>query len=660
MSLLTDRIRARPWLPILLAALLYGGLHLVWYWQTPLGASPVLDERENLDLARQIASGALPAEPFYRAMGYPLLLALFPALGLPDSLQPFAATGLGLLLHGLGSVLVALIARRLFGSVAAALVAGLGHALHPVLVHYATQILDGALANVFFLLGLLALLPRTEGAEKEKTPSAAPASPSAPTARGALLSAAAWSAAALVRPQFLVLLPCWPPLWLLLRGQPLFSRAHLRPFALAAASVAALFGALTLWQHSVSGEFRLQPTQGPYNLWAANRPGADGRYFVQSLHLPFSASHQNPTLVESRLLYERETGLPATTMDEVNRHWSAQLRAAVAADPLGWLRLTARKAYYLLNDFDAYNNKTYAFHQARSPWLAPNPLGWGVLFVAAVPGFLVLAARRPREALALAVLFAVVAGGVLLTYVSGRFRPPLTALLCVCCGGLAHLSVLGARRRIGAALAMLGVTGLTFSNFADARDTRTFLQDELLLASAAVSTGDDRTAWQASSAALAMSPAHPDAPAWLVTSGFNRLLRGPLPPDDMQAWTRAASLLLATRTDDAAPAPPTLIAIAGYALWQAGDRAAARELWLSRWQNHQESASLAALELARRLGRDADASTPPTLSPLDASAGSFGMMLRAWDASPPSEHDLVLRELSTRLFPPSQPAPVSP
>jgi hypothetical protein len=32
----------------------------------------------------------------------------------------------------------------------------------------------------------------------------------------------------------------------------------------------------------------------------------------------------------------------------------------------------ARKTYYLFNDFEPYNNKTYAFHQARSPWLAPT------------------------------------------------------------------------------------------------------------------------------------------------------------------------------------------------------------------------------------------------------------------------------------------------
>src|SRR4051794_38567664 len=65
-----------------LVALVYGGGHLLWYWGTPLGQSAVLDERENLQLAAQITSGTLAHEPFYRAMGYPLLLAGLRTTGL--------------------------------------------------------------------------------------------------------------------------------------------------------------------------------------------------------------------------------------------------------------------------------------------------------------------------------------------------------------------------------------------------------------------------------------------------------------------------------------------------------------------------------------------------------------------------------------------------
>ncbi|MDI1318728.1 MAG: hypothetical protein PSW75_00855, partial [bacterium] len=99
------RTLTRPTLWIIaLLALLYGGGHLAWYWGTPLGQSAVLDERENLQLAAQIAAGRLPPEPFDRAMGDPLVLAGLSAAGLASEKAPYAATFLGLLLHALNTV----------------------------------------------------------------------------------------------------------------------------------------------------------------------------------------------------------------------------------------------------------------------------------------------------------------------------------------------------------------------------------------------------------------------------------------------------------------------------------------------------------------------------------------------------------------------------
>ena len=48
----------------------------LWYGQTPLGLVPIADDRELLALARQIAGDSLPREAFYRAPGYPAVLAL--------------------------------------------------------------------------------------------------------------------------------------------------------------------------------------------------------------------------------------------------------------------------------------------------------------------------------------------------------------------------------------------------------------------------------------------------------------------------------------------------------------------------------------------------------------------------------------------------------
>lgn len=625
----------RPWFIPGLLALLYGGLHLLWYWQTPLGMVAVLDERENIDLARQIASGTLPAEPFYRAMGYPLVLSLFPALGLPAPLHALAATALGLALHVINSILVALLAHRLFReSSGAALLAGSVHALNPVLLHYATQILDGTLATSGFLLGLWCLLASANermGGDSRSTPS------KAPDLKSTCLAFLFWSVAALIRPQFLVLLPAAPVFWLVVFGRPAGRQA--RDFALGLMVAAAPWILLGLAQQRISGEFRLLPTQGAYNLWVSNGPGADGRFFVQTVHLPLTDTHQNPAWRESRILYERETGKPADSIDEVNAYWSERLRSAVTADPLAWLGLIGRKTYYLLNDFDAYNNKTYAFHKARSPWLAPNPLGWGVLLVAGALGWAVLATRNPRVAIGVAIVCGVIGAGIVLTLVSGRFRTPLTVVLCILGGGLTQLGWLK-KRHLPWVIGGTAVTALlTFSGFFNARDTRTYLQDHLLLAASAVETGDDVLAWQEAGAALSLAPGDRDALAWRVTAGFNLLISERLEPASAEAWHQAATQLL---TSDNLTHPPAVIAIAGLSRWRDSSPEQALSLWRDRWRNHGEIPSYSALRLA------GETPAPPEGDLI--AKDPFTVMLVAQQTPPESERIRKLQALARRLF----------
>ncbi|MSU46550.1 MAG: hypothetical protein EXS42_05370 [Lacunisphaera sp.] len=129
---------------------------------TPLGQSPVLDERENLQLTAQITQGSLPSEPFYRAMGYPLFLAGLRATGTLTDELPQAAMAAELLLHVLNTLLVVRLTQKWFGSARTGLAAGLCHGLNPVLIHYATQILDSTLANTLSLAGLQFLPERAK------------------------------------------------------------------------------------------------------------------------------------------------------------------------------------------------------------------------------------------------------------------------------------------------------------------------------------------------------------------------------------------------------------------------------------------------------------------------------------------------------------------
>ncbi|MSU46551.1 MAG: hypothetical protein EXS42_05375 [Lacunisphaera sp.] len=228
-----------------------------------------------------------------------------------------------------------------------------------------------------------------------------------------------------------------PLLWVAAIGPLRLWRAQLRPIGLALAAGGLLWLAEGLWQWRVSGEFRLLPWQGAYNLWAANKPGANGRYYAQTMwfEAPARGAQENPARRESLLLYQQATAdTGPLRIDPFNRYWRQRLFVEIRAHPAAWLKLELRKAYYMANNHEQYNNKTYSFHQARSPWLRFNPLGWGVLLLGGTLGIIALGRSRPPLRDAVLLLAGAVAAGLFLFYVSARFRLPLAALLCVLAG----------------------------------------------------------------------------------------------------------------------------------------------------------------------------------------------------------------------------------
>jgi 4-amino-4-deoxy-L-arabinose transferase-like glycosyltransferase len=487
-------------------ALLYALGHLNWYLGTPLGRVPVLDERENIDLANAIAGGALPAVPFYRAPGYALALACLRWAGVTAGGLFPAALLLGAVLHGINAALVASIARRPFGD-RGALFAGVLFALDPVLVHFATQALDATLSLTLFLGGLFFFAGAV----------AAPARTRAWAGAGFL-----WAAATLVRPNFLLVWVVVPASAAFQLGPP---RMRLRILGSALAGIL-LFGAASAWQWNVSGVAGFLPWQGPYNLWAANRPGANGRYYTQHVSLPPELARANPARAESILLYAEETHGQAPAITAMNAHWRQRFADEVLSHPLRWGALMARKAYALLNNWEQYNNKTFAFHKARSPWLRWNPICWGLLLVLGVAGAARLSADSPRLAGAGAVVWAACAASILLFFVSARFRLPLAALSAVLAGGA--LASPGfwrhwpARRRAALAASVALAGAVSFSRFGGVQDPSTFVQDHVLLARAAFTVGDDPTAEREAVEALKLQPWHPDARAILEAVSAER------------------------------------------------------------------------------------------------------------------------------------------
>lgn len=572
----------------------YAWGHLGWYCGTALGTVPVVDEYENLALAEAIVRGELPQEPFYRAMGYPLLMAVLRWLGVETRGLFSAALVTGVVLHAMNAALIAGIARAWFGR-AASVAAGLLIALNPVFVHYATQALDATPSLTFFLAGLCCIAPVLAVSDGN-----------AGGIRRWALASLLWAASAALRPNYLLLWCALPIIawWL----GPAKGRLRCAGSALAGVIV---FAAVAGWQWKVSGVPGFLPWQGPYNLWSANRPETHGRYFAQSVHVPSSISTLNFARAESIYLFRQETGGAPEGIDELNAHWRRRFIEHVTAHPVEWLGLLARKAYALLNNWEQYNNKTFAFHKARSPWLRWNPIGWGMIFILAVAGGARLWREQPRAARIGGLIALCVAAGVVLFFVSARFRLPLAALAAVLAGGA--LAAPGfwrqwpARARIILGAGMLLAGGLAFSRFDRVRSEVTFVEDHMLIAHAAHQMHDFAQTWSEATAALSRVPQHRGALRLAVTAYFKEIVSTGTGPGPESEWLGLARQYLALDEVD----QRDLQALAAIAIWRSGERAAA----VAEWRRLRQSPTAMA---ARLLVNDQTVS-PDDLATLPAS-----------------------------------------
>ena len=95
--------------------LAYGLLYLYFFWQTPLGQTPVLDGAENILLAQKITTGTLAKEPFFRSMLYPALLSIPCLYGFDNTDELFTIASLfGMIFHYISCLLVFLTINNLW------------------------------------------------------------------------------------------------------------------------------------------------------------------------------------------------------------------------------------------------------------------------------------------------------------------------------------------------------------------------------------------------------------------------------------------------------------------------------------------------------------------------------------------------------------------
>ncbi|MGM0600231.1 MAG: hypothetical protein ACQETH_10495 [Candidatus Rifleibacteriota bacterium] len=459
--------RVKFWLKLSLAAvILYSGTFLYFFWQTPLGMTPVLDGAENIILADQIFKNTLKEEPFYRAMLYPAYLAAFRFIGFTvEDLNGVAAVS-GILFHILNSLLCGYLAMLLWNSNRALIAGILLYGFYPVALHFAADPLDITMA-IFFLLASSILLVKFLAKHDYKI---------------GIASCLLMGLGILFRPN---LLPA-VAIYLILMIKSSAKKALLAGVI----SLVTILSAGGLINYLHSGDFRILPWQGGFNLYAANYDGANGKFFQQTLMLTDRELGKNPARLESEILYlkDSENERPIK-VDEFNKYWRNRFWQAITDKPTEWFKLMLKKIYYLFNNFEQYNNKTYSFHKNLSIVLRYNPLCFGIILLLAAISVFNKPSSNKKSAILYLLFFLSI--GVLAFYVSGRFRFLIVPLLISFAAGAftVPLKLIANKNNL---ILVLVTAFITFSGFAGANDTSTYNSDRLLLAHACARLEKDR------------------------------------------------------------------------------------------------------------------------------------------------------------------------
>ncbi|MDD3000420.1 MAG: hypothetical protein PHF29_01530 [Candidatus Riflebacteria bacterium] len=447
--------------------ILYCFAYLFFLWQTPLGLEAVLDGAENILLSEQIYNGNLPSEPFYRSMLYQYFLAFWRLFGFDNSEMMFIASITGILMHIFNAFLTGYISYKLWNNKIVFYITSLIYGFYPPLIFFAAEPIDITLSITFMLIFLVFFIKGFRG-EKEIN---------------FAISGVFLGLSALCRSNTLILASILPGETYITKRVPKSILMLLLLLSLGAGA-----------GYYISEEFRLLPWQSGYNFYAANKEGANGKYYANTIYLADRPQGTNPARLESEIIYYNETQkIASDDINAFNKFWFDKFLVTVKNKPYEWLKLTGKRIYYMMNNFEQYNNKTFSFHKELSPVLKYNPLCFGFVFILFV--FTVtnrrLCNKEQRR------LIRIIAAGILLMglgnslfFASAKFRILFVPLM-ICVGSGAYSISLKRYRDIGLKKAIkplcfaLLAAFLAFSSYFNASDTSTYKQDKLLIAQAA-------------------------------------------------------------------------------------------------------------------------------------------------------------------------------
>jgi tetratricopeptide (TPR) repeat protein len=426
-----DRRFGRILVLVIAGAAAVRALHL---WEQarslPLLFHPVLDARLYHRWAASLAAGDPgPSAPFYHAPGYPEMLALVYGV---FGANPVAGIVAQSILGVATTVLVALLARRLFGTATAVTAAVLFAAYGPV--YFFEAKLLAATVSVF-----LSMLVVTLAVQAETTSGGAGGSRGMLQRWGApaLLGLAA-GVLAVVRANLALAGIMLAAVFAVRAARGTLPRRV--PLVMAGAAVIAVLP--TAVQNLAQGTVAPVATNGGFNFYSGNVRGAQGIYTDVGGMSGVIRTQE----AEADSLVRADLGrtLPAGA---ASRYWFRRGLSEIAADPVRWLGLVARKAVLLVQREPVTVNGSYPLEAEHVLLYRLAALPFNLLFWLGILGM--IAARRARPPTAgpslagpAALLAAVVVSG-LFFFVMERLRLPAVPVLAVFAG---HALVTGAHR----------------------------------------------------------------------------------------------------------------------------------------------------------------------------------------------------------------------
>ena len=199
-------------------------------------------------------------------------------------------------------------------------------------------------------------------------------------------------------------------------------RASLGPQALLAllfvAGAALVVTPWTIRNARTYGRFVLVASEGGVTFWTGNHPLSRGEGDLAA----------NPDLKRAELAFR--AAHPGLTSEELEPLYYREAFGHIAADPIWWAGLLARKAFYTV----VPAGPSYALHSFR--YRAASVVSYLVLLPFAIAGA-VRAWRSPRRPTALLLLAAAAALVCLVFFPQERFRiPVMDPVLIVCAAAL--------------------------------------------------------------------------------------------------------------------------------------------------------------------------------------------------------------------------------